>query len=347
MKTIKTTFNQLLHNKRMLAAISVVLAIVCLFGPFAQLSFSGSVSVPFVPNSFATKTNTVATVNLGDFATFKTIGDIKIRNKPINRINVFGVSVYETLKNPPNLSKSIDQAVTFLNPVVIESMRDPKLEQQLIDLAPNFGQDLFGFLKSTSQLLETSRELLVTIQPAVHSTDDVLIQVSDALHTAEFYHMVINASVFALFVLIALSAVLFALKQVPILFPRLLLWIGFGVVIALLIVVPVLNSQINAAITDMTTQFNANMQIQVNTLINNLIGEKAGFLALIIQNNTNVQYVQFQVNLGLGWGAMLASLFMVLGIILSFLVPRKETTPVQDIEETVEPTNEITTQEAL
>lgn len=338
-----------LKSKRILTALLLTLSFFSLFGPFAKLSISSSLSVPFTNNSIKSDTYKVGTLNLSSFATFSNIGDIKVGNRPINQYDVFGINIYSTLKSPPVFSNKLNQAVDTLDPVMLSWMSNEDFNKQLLDLSPQFGQQIFDVSKVAGESLTTVRGVMQSAQPIVLEVDKALEQTADAIRVAEMYKTIANIFIFSIFALTFISIVLFSFSKIPLLVPRLLIAFTIVTVLIMVIAIPVAATQIDTTVTQITTQLNTNINTQITAIINNIFGANARFITFLIGNNTN--YIHVNVSLDLGVAPFITLATMIAAFVMSFFIvkesqvtviptPVVESVPVETQKETNEEVSE-------
>lgn len=326
------------RSKRVITTLILAISFFSLFGTFAKLSISSSLTVPFTNNSIKSDTYNVGTLNLSSFATFSNIGDIKVGNKPINQYEIFGVNIYSTLKTPPSFSNQLDQAVNTLDPGVLTWMSSESFQTQLLDLSPQFGQQIFNASKVVGESLTTVRGVMVSAQPIVLEVDKALEETAKAIQVAETYKTIANIFIFTLFALTLASIVLFSFSKVPLIIPRLLIAFCFVTIAIMVFAVPVIASQINATVAQITTQLNANINTQIAAIINNIFGDKGKFITFFIGNNTN--YVHFNVALNLGFAPIVTLITLLSAFVLSFFIIKEKTHTVISSEVVQEPIQE-------
>lgn len=305
-------------DKRFITVLLLVISFLALFGPFAKLSVSSSLTVPITNNVLKTDNYTIGSLSLGGFATFRNIGDTQVGDKPLKSYNVFGVNVYDTLKNPPTLGGRVDKLVNALNPSTLEYLKSPELNKLLTSRVPDAGATIFDITSTVGDSLLTLRAFAETLQPFMSDLDNVLSQTASALNTAEGLKTVANLIVFIAFVLILIAIYLFCSPKKGLVVPRILTALSFFILASIAFVVPIISYQMNMVTGEISNQLNLSINNQIISIINSIYGDKASFLTVLFGGNAN--YFSFNLHVSLQWGAILMLITMIAAFITSFYI---------------------------
>lgn len=318
MEKISKFIHTTTSNKRGMTVALLVISFLCLFGPFAKLSISSSVSLPFANTVLKSDNYSIGTLNLGGFATFQNIGDTKVGDKPLNTYTVLGVNVYDTLKAPPSLGGRLDTVVSMLNPATLDWLRSEELSNQLTALSPDFGATVFSASRFVSDTLTTVRVVTETLQPIVQDVDLALEETASALHTAERIKTIANIVVFSAFAMLAVAAYMFSSPKFSIMIPRILTLVSFLILASIVFMMPIASSQINLLSDHITSQLNTGIHGQILVLIQNLLPDQAALISLFMPTNPN--YIDFSIYISMQWGAIIALLSMIAAFTMSFFI---------------------------
>ncbi|HEY5556624.1 hypothetical protein [Acetobacterium sp.] len=310
------------ENKlRTVALFCMILVLGSFFLPF--MSAKADVSLTGVMDNTVnviTPQNDILTLNLGDFVLQKPIDNIKVFNIPLGEVKIFNQSLLTILRNPipdKGIISNIDQT---LSSSALNFLIDPKIHE-VISTKLAMGDQINIILTDTYNILQEAKSVVGAVNNVTIQARDSMAQVNAAMATMDGYKTTANIIVFLLFTLGLAMIFLLLYKRAPVAIAIGLSSFLFLIFAGVGIGVTAANNQINAQLAALTAQINNGIVENLRSILTETLGDMGNFIANFIATRGNFLYMNFYIQLEVGYWLILLGLGGTL--ILTILVARQ------------------------
>ena len=310
------------ENKLRTAAIfCMILVLGSFFLPF--MSAKADVSLTGVMDNtvkIITPQNDILTMNLGDFVLQKPIDDTRVFTIPLGEVKIFNQSLLTILRNPipdKGIISNIDQT---LSSSALNFLIDPKIHE-VISTKLAMGDQINIILTDTYNILQEAKSVVGAVNSVTIQARDSMAQVNATMATIDGYKTTANVIVFLLFTLGLAMIFLLLYKRAPMGIAIGLSSFLFLIFAAAGIGVATANNQINAQLASLTAQINNGIVENLRSILAGTLGDMGNFIANFIATRGNFLYMNFYIQLDVGYWLILLGLGG--SLILTILVARQ------------------------